>query len=119
MTLTEKTDVHVNIGAAQVTGVEINGVPAAPSQYGTANGVLTIGADALSGGVNTVTLILADGLRVSFTVTAPADPVPEEPSSQAGWGDILFYIAGCAEAALIAVLLGFVIAKRHKAKKVK
>lgn len=119
VTLTEKTDVHVNIGAAQVTGVEVNGVPAAPSQYGTANGVLTIGADALSGGVNSVTLVLADGSRVSFTVTAPADPVPEEPAAQAGWGDILFYIVGCAEAALIAVLLGFVIAKRHKAKKVK
>ena len=119
VTLTEKTDVHVNIGAAQVTGVEVNGVPAALSQYGTANGVLTIGADALSGGVNSVTLVLADGSRVSFTVTAPADPVPEEPAAQAGWGDILFYIVGCAEAALIAVLLGFVIAKRHKAKKVK
>ena len=119
VTLTEKTDVHVNIGAAQVTGVEINGVPAAPSQYGTANGVLTIGADALSGGVNSVTLVLADGSRVSFTVTAPADPAPEEPAAQAGWGDILFYIVGCAEAALIIVLLGFVIAKRHKAKKVK
>lgn len=119
VTLTEKTDVHVNIGAAQVTGVEINGVPAAPTLYGTANGVLTIGADALSGGVNSVTLVLADGSRVSFTVTAPADPVPEEPAAQAGWGDILFYIVGCAEAALIAVLLGFVIAKRHKAKKVK
>ena len=119
MTLTEKTDVHVNIGAAQVTGVEINGVPAAPTLYGTANGVLTIGADALSGGVNSVTLVLADGSRVSFTVTAPADPVPEEPAAQAGWGDILFYIVGCAEAALIVVLLVLVIRKRRKAKKVK
>ena len=119
VTLTEKTDVHVNIGAAQVTGVEINGVPAAPSQYGTANGVLTIGADALSGGVNSVTLVLADGSRVSFTVTAPADPVPEEPAAQAGWGDILFYIVGCAEAALIIVLLVLVIRKRRKARRVK
>lgn len=119
VTLTEKTDVHVNIGAAQVTGVEINGVPAASSLYGTANGVLTIGADALSGGVNSVTLVLADGSRVSFTVTAPADPAPEEPAAQAGWGDILFYIVGCAEAALIIVLLVLVIRKRRKARRVK
>lgn len=119
VTLTEKTDVHVNIGAAQVTGVEINGVPAASSLYGTVNGVLTIGADALSGGVNSVTLVLADGSRVSFTVTAPADPAPKEPAAQAGWGDILFYIVGCAEAALIIVLLVLVIRKRRKAKKVK
>lgn len=119
VTLTEKTDVHVNIGAAQVTGVEINGVPAAPTLYGTANGVLTIGADALSGGVNSVTLVLADGSRVSFTVTAPADPAPEEPAAQAGWGDILFYIVGCAEAALIIVLLVLVIRKRRKARRVK
>ena len=119
VTLTEKTDVHVNIGAAQVTGVEVNGVPAAPTLYGTANGVLTIGADALSGGVNSVTLVLADGSRVSFTVTAPADPAPEEPAAQAGWGDILFYIVGCAEAALIIVLLVLVIRKRRKARRVK
>lgn len=119
VTLTEKTSVHVNIGAAQVTGVEINGVPAAPTLYGTANGVLTIGADALSGGVNSVTLVLADGSRVSFTVTAPADPAPEEPAAQAGWGDILFYIVGCAEATLIIVLLVLVIRKRRKARRVK
>lgn len=119
VTITEKTAVHVNVGAASITGVEINGVPAAPSLYGTANGVLTIGAEALSGGVNSVTLILADGSRVSFTVTAPADPVPEEPAAQAGWGDILFYIVGGAEVVLIAVLLVLVIRKRRKAKKVK
>lgn len=119
VTITEKTAVHVNVGAASITGVEVNGVPAAPSLYGTANGVLTIGADALSGGVNSVTLVLADGSRVSFTVTAPADPVPEEPAAQAGWGDVLFYIVGGAEVVLIAVLLVLVIRKRRKAKKVK
>lgn len=116
VTLDILSDVHVNIGSSEVTGVEVNG--AAVSGYEVQNGVLTIGAETLVGGVNAVTVIFGED-RVTFSVIAPETHEEAPPTKKAGWGDVLFYVVGGIEAALIAAVLAFVVVKRTRAKKEK
>lgn len=117
VSLSIKADVHVNIGSAEIAGVEIGGVAADAGRYSLKNGVLTIDESAFSGGMNAVSLVLGDGTRVSFTVTLPEEKTDTPVASKAGWGDILFYVIGSAEVVLIAAVLAMVIVKRKKAKR--
>ena len=73
----------------------------------------------LAGGLNSVSLVLGDGTRVSFSIIAPEQQTPVEPAAAAGWGDILFYVVGSIELVLVVTLLVMVILKRNKCKRMK
>lgn len=115
--LSVKADIHVNIGSAEIVGVEIGGMAIANTQFTAENGVLVIDESALGGGMNAVTLVLGDGTRVAFTATLPEENTQKPVADKAGWGDILFYIVGSVEVILVAMFLAMVIIKRKKAKR--
>ena len=118
--LSELANVHVNVGSAQLTGVELNGVALSDTSYAIGNGVLTIDSVVLTGGLNTASVILEDGTRVSFSIIVPEQQLTDEPaSSSAGWGDILFYVVGSIELVVVITLLVLVIIKRNKLKRTK
>lgn len=117
--LSALADVHVSIGAAALTGVELNGTAIPDTMYSVSNGILTINAEVLAGGLNSVSLVLGDGTRVSFSIIAPERQTPVEPAAAAGWGDILFYVVGSIELVLVVTLLVMVILKRNKCKRMK
>ena len=58
--LSELANVHVNVGSAQLTGVELNGVALSDTSYTIGNGVLTIYSAVLTGGLNTCLLYTSD-----------------------------------------------------------
>ena len=110
----------MNVGSAQLTGVELNGVALSDTSYTIRNGVLTIDSVVLTGGLNTASVILEDGTRVSFSIIVPEQQITDEPaSSSAGWGDILFYVVGSIELVVVVTLLVLVIIKRNKLKRTK
>ena len=115
--LSVKADIHVNIGSAEIVGVEIGGMAIANTQFTAENGVLVIDESALGGGMNAVTLVLGDGTRVAFTATLPEENTQKPVADKAGWGDILFYIVGSVEVILVAMFLAMVIIRRKKAKR--
>ena len=115
--LSARQNVHVNVGSAEIAGVEIGGVALAPALYSTKNGVLSIEESAFTGGMNAVSLLLGDGTRTSFTVTLPEEEKGVSDADKPGWGDILFYVVGSVEVVLIAAVLAMVIVKRKKAKR--
>ena len=110
-------NVHVNIGSAQIVGVEVNGTALSDVQYEIANGVLTLSFDTFAGGYNSVSLLFGDGTSTMFSVITPQIAAETPKGSSAGWGDILFYVVGSIEAVLFIAAIVLVIRKRRIAKR--